>query len=328
MINTSIRWRQAVSWIYRHWRFVVFLLGITGIIVWPPLVLFSSRPSHERTSAAATVRVQRPRPVDTLQLSPERLDMLLERRRRLHPEVSPAKDDSDIDTDDVTEDDIHARVAKIRNERRQRGILSSLPLGDADDERVIVVEDGTIVREPVYDTELVFPAPKEQCVHVLDDDDRHRLFTAVDNRGYVCTQWSLDSARSGCCISRRRFSCLGCRLNQSRYDGCCDRYPFCVSCCMRNDSTRYDECRYKCMAGSRALLRQADAPARNRESIFAQEFRYCYRDSATAPALLHDDASIVDPLEQHKIKLPPDPPAKKHHEKTFDSKERVEWIKF
>lgn len=57
--------------------------------------------------------------------------------------------------------------------------------------------------------------------------------------GYTCGHEDVDKQRPGCCLmegkeERMRFSCQSCDETTS----CCDRFEYCVSCCMHPSRVR------------------------------------------------------------------------------------------
>lgn len=175
----------------------------------------------------------------------------------------------------------------------RRGILSL----EKKNESALVLLDGTIVREPPSQGIPSWPEPGESCRNVANaPDEGERLETFVDDRGFVCTRWALDTS-SGCCISRRRYSMLGCRPD----DGCCDRYVFCVSRCSKERA--FDVCLHACRPSSRTFIYEFDLPEERKSD---KSFRYCYEGKRSAPA------------------IPASPP----EEKTLGKTSSIEWVKF
>jgi hypothetical protein len=88
----------------------------------------------------------------------------------------------------------------------------------------------------------------------------------VDDSGSVCS-WDMWDKKSGCCQSgHRRFSCLGCSS-----EGCCKQHSFCVSCCMRNN-TSLSVCQHICDTSSRSALPRQSAGT----------FPHCFRGPRAA----------------------------------------------
>jgi hypothetical protein len=198
----------------------------------------------------------------------------------------------------LTYDDIVRQSVARRSDRRGRELDAISDENSTEPLYVLSVGDGVVVRERPSQREPSWPREGERCTNdvsykEMDDGalpERHSI--RVDNRGFACAPWALDR-ESGCCVSRKRHSCLGCRLA----DRCCDRFALCVSCCMGSaaENRSFDECRFRCRTSSRTMMHQQDIGGDRRGAILARELPYCYDGDRAARVSLdrihHDESS-------------------------------------
>jgi len=202
-------------------------------------------------------------------------------------------------------------AARERSLSRHREILASESELLRQDSSRLLGADGAIVRERLSNHSSSITTSCRYEISVVDS-----MTTYVDDRGYVCVQEDFDFSRSCCSDHRHRHSCLGCRPA----DECCDRFVFCVSCCMgleHNDE--FEVCRSRCRTSSNTIHYDNQAP-RGSGEILAKHFRFCIAGDRSA--VLISQENLRD--DREAVSSKPEP------ESTLNNTDKivVEWVSF
>jgi len=107
----------------------------------------------------------------------------------------------------------------------------------------------------------------------------------TDDQGFVCTHNEWNST-SGCCQAvATKFSCNTCDPNFQ----CCREYEYCVSCCLRRDTSKVSHIIHKAQKPARIVFEQSGfdfcvAQCRTysasviHQNSYRSAYRYCYGD--------------------------------------------------
>lgn len=105
--------------------------------------------------------------------------------------------------------------------------------------------------------------------------------------GFTCETKDLDSANAGCCdvrgVSSKQFSCTTC----DEMTSCCERYEYCVSCCMspQQTGTHVD------LVQQKAFAQYSDVSMRARAGPLNDPYTLCAATCRTnSRSVVHENA--------------------------------------